>query len=149
MVNIQLKNNSKNEKKIKRQLIDMITKYDPPIFYKIIVIDENAKYPHSHPDVTLDTKFNDKWKLLEVFIHEQFHHFEEQNVNNERNKDYYDYIDKHYKCTGYAFDKVKGYSVLENFAQHLVVCFNTIKIMKKSDQEKEIIEKEGIQKEGI
>ncbi len=87
MLNISLKNNSKKEKDIKNKLINLLKKYDASkfIYTKNIIIDEDAQIPHSRPVLTLNTneKYgNNELMLLSVFLHEQFHWFED--INREK-----------------------------------------------------------------
>ena len=132
-LNIELKSKSKNEQIIKYIIFNLVTVYDIPIFCKNIIIDDTIDYSWSHPEIHISGKYTNKNLVIETFIHEQFHHFESKITDNIKSKSksdkYYNYISKNYKYTGYEFDKITKYPVLKNFAQHLIVCWNTINII--------------------
>ncbi|MCI0461654.1 MAG: hypothetical protein L0Z62_32285 [Gemmataceae bacterium] len=75
---ITLKNGSARELETQAQLEAMLEKYDLSgwIFTREILIDEAAPVPHSHPVLTLNTRYNGKdLFLLSIFVHEQLHWF--------------------------------------------------------------------------
>lgn len=67
--------------KVKKDIVELATKYDLEsfVYTKTIVVNSKAK-THSHPILTLDTRFaNDKEKLLSQLIHEELHWWLELN----------------------------------------------------------------------
>lgn len=125
-MNFILKNNSEKEKVIRDIIFDTYIIYDLPIFCNKVIIDEKLDYSYSHPEIHISGQMKNILDIIETIIHEQFHHFEEQKTSEK----YYKYIEKKYKYIGYEFDKIKTYPVLQNFAQHLIVCYNTINMFK-------------------
>ncbi len=76
-INISLAHGSKAEQQTKDQLQRLLGAYDLSkwIFTRSIIIDENA-IPHSHPTLTLHTRYlKDDELLLSAFVHEQLHWF--------------------------------------------------------------------------
>ncbi|MEI5906785.1 hypothetical protein WAK64_06900 [Bacillus spongiae] len=73
---ITTKNNSPNEQIIYRNLYSLLDRYNVSkwLFTDQVVIDEMVEIPHSHPTLTINTKYlkNDHL-LLTTFIHEQLH----------------------------------------------------------------------------
>ena len=79
---ISLKNNTEKERQKKSQLEKLLKQYDLSkwIITRSILIDEQARIPHSHPVLTLNTnQLDDDLATLSTFIHEQIHWFEEAN----------------------------------------------------------------------
>jgi hypothetical protein len=76
-VSIELAHNSVNEQQVKDQLQRLLKEYDLTrwIFTKKIRIEEGIR-PHSHPVLTLNTRYaaNDRL-MLAGFVHEQIHWF--------------------------------------------------------------------------
>lgn len=76
---ISLENNSQAEQQTKDQLLRLVSAYDIPgwIFTKKIhITDDRRTIPHSHPVLTLNTRYlKDDELLLSTFIHEQIHWF--------------------------------------------------------------------------
>lgn len=80
-VRIQTKNNTNAELQTKGQLQRLLKEYDVLawIFTREVVIEENV-IPHSHPILTLSTRYlKDDALLLSTFVHEQIHWFLEKN----------------------------------------------------------------------
>lgn len=80
-IEITSKNNIESEKQTVDQLRRLLSTYDVSkwIFTKKIII-ENGAIPHSHPVLTLNTKYlKDDELCLSAFVHEQLHWFVEQN----------------------------------------------------------------------
>jgi len=76
-IEISLKNSSRQESQTRDQLQRLVKTYDLAmwIFTKSILIDEKA-IPHSHPTLTLNTRYlKDDDLLLSTFVHEQLHWF--------------------------------------------------------------------------
>jgi len=76
-IEISLKNSSRQESQTRDQLQRLVKTYDLSmwIFTKSILIDEKA-IPHSHPTLTLNTRYlKDDDLLLSTFVHEQLHWF--------------------------------------------------------------------------
>ena len=77
-IKISLVNNSSAEKQTKEQLQRLLKTYDVSkwIFTTSINIDEKTQIPHSHPVLTLNTRYlKDDELLLSTFVHEQIHWF--------------------------------------------------------------------------
>lgn len=76
-VSIELAHNSGNEQQAKEQLQRLLKEYDLSrwIFTRKIRIEQGAR-PHSHPVLTLNTRYatNDRL-MLAGFVHEQIHWF--------------------------------------------------------------------------
>jgi len=71
--------NTDGEKQTKNKLEDLLSRYDLSkyIFTRKINIGER-KIPHSHPILTLHTRYkNDSDRLLSLFLHEQIHWLED------------------------------------------------------------------------
>jgi len=62
--------------------------------------------------------------MCENFIHEQFHYYA-QHLDEKIIANFLAYIKKKYKWNVYEFTD------FNNFAEHLCVCYNTIKLMRK------------------
>lgn len=81
-IEIKLKHGDEREKQTEAQLRRLLSSYDVSkwMFTKNIVI-ESGTTPHSHPVLTLNTKYlKDDELLLSAFVHEQLHWFVEQNA---------------------------------------------------------------------
>jgi hypothetical protein len=90
-IEISLKNNSREESQTRDQLKRLFKTYDLSkwILTKSILIDEKA-IPHSHPILTLNTRYlKDDDLLLSTFVHEQLHWFlvQKDKETNEAMKD--------------------------------------------------------------
>jgi hypothetical protein len=76
-VSIELAHNSRNEQQVKGQLERLLKEYDLSrwIFTRKIRIEQGTR-PHSHPVLTLNTRYatNDRL-MLAGFVHEQIHWF--------------------------------------------------------------------------
>ena len=76
-VSIELAHNSGNEQQVKDQLQRLLKEYDLSrwIFTRKIRIEQGTR-PHSHPVLTLNTRYatNDRL-MLAGFVHEQIHWF--------------------------------------------------------------------------
>lgn len=82
-LDISLKSGSHAEIQTRKQLQRLLKTYDLSkwIFTKSILIDEKS-IPHSHPVLTLRTRYlKDDDLLLSTFVHEQIHWFLVQNDN--------------------------------------------------------------------
>jgi hypothetical protein len=82
-VEISLKNNTQKEIQTKKKLQDLINQYKLSkwIFTQKVMIDEQERIPHSHPILTINTRYlNDDLRLMSVFVHEQIHWHEENNA---------------------------------------------------------------------
>ncbi len=78
-LNISLQNNTRRERRTADLLHRFTEQFDlaPWLYTSELIVDENSR-PHSHPVLTLNiSKNDDEDMLLSVFIHEQFHWFEE------------------------------------------------------------------------
>jgi len=123
---IILKNNSKLEQITKRVLLYFIKEYNPPCWIKRVVVDEKAKRSYSHPTYIIMAVKMD-WSpmaMCENFIHEQFHYYA-QHLDEKIIANFLVYIKKKYKWNVYEFTD------FNNFTEHLCVCYNTIKFMRK------------------
>jgi hypothetical protein len=83
-LNITLAHNSKPETATRDQLVRVLGQYDVADFTwtKQIVVDATAT-PHSHPVLTLNTKYQKQDKqLLATFVHEQYHWYEEKHKSD-------------------------------------------------------------------
>lgn len=75
---ISLKNNSEKEIEARAQLVRIFKDYKAVvtkcIFTDTVIIDEKTHPPHSHPTLTLNTRYlNNDTIQLSNFVHEQFH----------------------------------------------------------------------------
>src|SRR5689334_4046103 len=72
--NITLKNNSESERATKEALESVLRKYDINRWVRSsnILIQDNVR-PHSHPEITINTRTRTEEGLLAVFLHEQIH----------------------------------------------------------------------------
>ena len=80
-VEVSLKNNSEREIQTKRQLERLIKEHGLSkwTFTRKVMIDEKERIPHSHPVLTLNTRYlNDDLRLVSIFVHEQLHWHEEK-----------------------------------------------------------------------
>lgn len=137
-IKIILKNKTALELRYKDVLVSVLDKFEIPIFHNTVIIDEKSETSCSHPNITLvpsDTL--EPLKILEILVHEQFHWYEARNTTPA----FFEFIKHNYKYTGYEFDNydTEHYSVLENFGQHLIVCYNTIAYMKTATDNWKII----------
>ena len=76
-VEVVLKNGARLEERGRQQLQRLLREYDlDPWIYTRSVIIESDVVPHSHPVLTLNTKYldDDAWQLS-TFLHEQVHWF--------------------------------------------------------------------------
>jgi hypothetical protein len=73
-ISIKLKNDSERENKTKEVLERILDKYnlDKWIIKNEIIIEEGV-ISHSHPTITLNTRFEREGVLLSKFLHEQMH----------------------------------------------------------------------------
>jgi hypothetical protein len=129
---IKLIHNTVREREIKKHLLSFIKHFDIPIFCNHVSINENIKVSHSHPQITI-APYRSKFKLLETYTHEQFHHFEEKKLPTDKSHPYYKYIKNNLKTViNLTKDEFvdRGYDPLINFGQHLCVCFNTWNIIR-------------------
>jgi hypothetical protein len=79
-VQIRLVNNSVAEQQTRTQLLGLLSKHDVSkwLFTRNIAI-EGGEIPHSHPELTLNTRhLKHSDLLLSTFVHEQIHWFLEQ-----------------------------------------------------------------------
>jgi len=121
-------------------------KHKYPKFIKNVIFDEAR--PHSYFDESTNTiilGIKDDWDyniIVEMFLHESFHCYSHDfcKSNSQLCDVYLRYIRHNYKYRGFEFenfveaknsknDKKKDYDILNNFADHLIVLFNTIKFM--------------------
>lgn len=80
-IEISLENNTQKEIQTKRRLEGLLDRYKLSkwIFTKRVHINEQERIPHSHPILTLNTRyFDDDLRLMSVFVHEQIHWHEEK-----------------------------------------------------------------------
>ena len=70
---IELKNGTAEEAETRAQLLGLLEKFDvtPWLFTTSVLIDP-AETPHSHPVLTLNTRYSEH-ALLATFLHEQMH----------------------------------------------------------------------------
>lgn len=126
MVTIKLKNNTFLEKITKQILKDFLHTKKPPQWLKNVLIDEKAERSYSYPTyIRIAVKYD--WSpmaICEMFIHEQFHYYAQHLDKSDINK-FLVYVKQHYKWNRYEFTD------FDNFAEHLVVCTNTIIYMRK------------------
>jgi hypothetical protein len=82
LIDISLKHgNDTGEIATKNQLQKIVKQYDVSkwIFTKKVLIDRDVQPPHSHPILTLNTRYlKDDELLLSTFVHEQTHWFYEE-----------------------------------------------------------------------
>lgn len=77
-MNITTKNSSERELQTVEQLKNILQTYDlSPWIYTYDIIIESRVIPHSHPVLTLSTRYlDDDEGLIATFLHEQLHWFE-------------------------------------------------------------------------
>ncbi|PFA69138.1 hypothetical protein CN378_04460 [Bacillus sp. AFS015802] len=83
-IQITCKNNTVNEIRVRTELDFLIRKYNLKnyFFTDVVIINESADYPHSHPVLSLNTRhFGKENILLSTFIHEQIHWFAVQHFH--------------------------------------------------------------------
>ncbi len=121
-VEIDTKNNSDREKAVIPLLEELLEEYDLSkwIFTKKVRIEERV-IPHSHPILTLNTRYGreDKVQLLSTFIHEQLHWYVDDNTDWEKKaiaEFKTKYKDVPYKNVAGARDEYSTYL-------HLIVCY--------------------------
>jgi hypothetical protein len=77
-VEITLKNGTEVERRAQAQLDGFVQKYhlERWTFTRTVAIDEKTHPPHSHPVLTLNTRYlnDDTWQLS-TYVHEQLHWF--------------------------------------------------------------------------
>ena len=115
---ISTKSKSEKEEHIASLLREVVSVYNPPIFTGDIVV-EQGSIPHSHPIVTLNTRSSDPRKLLEVFVHEQFHWFATKASGYSAG---IEHLRGLYADNGEC--NVSGENP-NSFWEHLIVCWNT------------------------
>lgn len=110
------------EQATKEQLNRLLKKYDLSkwIFTENVIVDYYTQIPHSHPVLTLNTRYlkNDE-KLLSTFVHEQIHWFTSSNRNA---------VDKTVADFKTFYPEVpvgKGEGARDEFSTylHLIVCY--------------------------
>lgn len=77
-ISITLAQNSRAEARAREQLERLLRTYDLSkwVITRAVVIDEKTNIPHSHPQLTLNTRhLLDDELLLSTFVHEQMHWF--------------------------------------------------------------------------
>ena len=75
---IETASDHEDEKAVAEIVSRLIEQYDltPWIFTKRIVVDRTARIPHSHPVLTLNTRYvDDEMEILTNIVHEQLHWF--------------------------------------------------------------------------
>ncbi len=119
---IDTKNNTDNEKAVIPLVEDLLSTYnlDKWIFTDKVRIEAYA-IPHSHPILTLNTRYGeeDKDQLLATFIHEQLHWYVDAKEESEKNAIATfrkKYKDVPYKNKAGARDEYSTYL-------HLIVCY--------------------------
>ncbi len=80
---IRLIHNSATEVQARDQLTRLLNEYQPDIerwiYTDEIIIDDSTYIPHSHPVLTINTRYLDNdLRQLSTFVHEQFHWLEEE-----------------------------------------------------------------------
>ena len=129
-VEILLKNNTQKEIQTKKQLQDILSRYKLSkwIFTQKVMIDEQERIPHSHPVLTLNTRYtDDDLRLLSTFVHEQIHWHEENNAERR---------DKAIKDLESAFPVIPKNSPeaardTNSTYLHLIVCYLEYEAMKE------------------
>ena len=121
-INITTKNGSDREKAVIPILKKLLKEYDLSkwVFTKDVIIEQFA-IPHSHPVLTLSTRYGEEQKndLLATFIHEQLHWYVEEKKDAEKTA--IEEFRKKYKDVPYgnragARDEYSTYL-------HLIVCY--------------------------
>jgi hypothetical protein len=141
-IEISLKNNTEKEIQTKKKLLDLINRYNLSkwIFTQKVLIDEQVRIPHSHPVLTLNTRYmNDDLRMLSVFVHEQIHWHEEGHAEQR---------DKAIKELESIFPVIPTSSPeaardRNSTYLHLIVCYSEYEAMKElagADKAREIMQ---------
>lgn len=81
-VRIQLAHNSATEQQAQKQLMDLFSTYPDMVkwvYTEDVIIDDSTRIPHSHPTLTVNTRYlDDDTEQLATFVHEQLHWFEDK-----------------------------------------------------------------------
>lgn len=122
-------NESESEQQIAGRLAGLLREYDVEkwIFTRKINIDQNAYSPHSHPVLTLTTRYMNDTELLSSFIHEQLHWFEEENAEA-REAAVADFMELYPNAPDRPPEGSRG---LYSTYLHLIVCFLEYEAMKE------------------
>ncbi|MCA1054103.1 hypothetical protein LCM10_03820 [Rossellomorea aquimaris] len=87
-ITIMCKNNTEKEQDVRNELEQLIAKFDLQdyCYTDVVLVDEYAIYPHSHPMLTMNTRHIGKDNLLlSTFIHEQIHWYAVQHFQKMKN----------------------------------------------------------------
>ena len=114
-----------------KRIIEKYMIYDLPILCSDVKI-ETGITPHSHPFILLDTDgycCEQEIAVVGVFLHEQLHWFESLVTSEE----YFDDVKStflSYEQFGAEFKKFDR-DLLKNVAEHIIVCFNEMAIIRQ------------------
>ncbi len=119
---ITARNSNPKEKEVALILEGLCKKYKLPLFTTNVIVETGTR-PHSHPVLTMNTRTNDQFLVLEVFVHEEMHWFVSQKSEYD---DCLAYLKQHYHDNGEC--NVTG-TYPNSFWTHIIVCFNTRKFL--------------------
>ena len=115
---IYSKNNDGDENEVVDIVRTLCLKYDLPAFTREIVV-EKGVLSHSHPVLTINTRYKDERSILATLIHEQFHWYAQSLL-------------KYDECIAYLKTKYqddsehnKSGTYPDSYWEHIIVCFNT------------------------
>lgn len=120
--NIYAKNNNETELEVVEIVRDLCKQYDIPAFTYTVCI-EKGSIPHSHPELTLNTRTTDRRTILKTLIHEQFHWYAQ---NHSKYEKCIEYLKTKYQDDG---EHNKSGTYPNSYWEHIIVCFNTRKYL--------------------
>lgn len=123
-VRVWTQNSTSDELAVAQIVKGVIADYNFPLFTHDIIV-RAGSIPHSFPILTINTRTQDPVRILGTLIHEQMHWFVDLHPSRRKA---ITMLRHHYPDNG-EFERSKQNGNPDSFWEHLIVCFNTRRIL--------------------